>query len=232
LVEETYDVEFDGSNSSQGAHENLDDEVDEPLREAMKNIPVGAIKPKEDEVDTQVIEKPSSSSGPQDDDKDGREPNEDIYIYIYVSQDEMMAQAQDVDAPQSPPQVVDRRTPPLLQAHPQDLIIRSSSRGVMTCSQKLASFIEHHSFVSCIEPTIIDEALKDPDWVNAMHTELNNFIHNQVWTLEEQPQDARVIGPKWVFRNKQDDQGVVVRNKARLVSKELSQVEDCTGCKT
>ena len=62
LVEETYDVEFDKSNGSQGAHENLDDVGDEPLREAMKNIPVGDIKPKDDEDDIQVIDPPSSSS--------------------------------------------------------------------------------------------------------------------------------------------------------------------------
>jgi len=75
----------------------------------------------------------------------------------------MAVQAQDVDAPQPRPQVVDRRNLSLLQAHPQDLIIGSPSRGVMTRSQKFASFIEHHSFVSCIEPTSIDEALKDPN---------------------------------------------------------------------
>ena len=51
LVEETYDVEFDESNGSQGAHENLDYVGDEPLREAMKNIPVGDIKPNNDEDD-------------------------------------------------------------------------------------------------------------------------------------------------------------------------------------
>ena len=45
LVEETYDVEFDESNGYQGAHENLDDVGEEPLREAMKNILVGDIKP-------------------------------------------------------------------------------------------------------------------------------------------------------------------------------------------
>jgi hypothetical protein len=44
-------------------------------------------------------------------------------------------------------------------------------------------------------------------------------------TLEERPQDARVIGTKWVFCNKQDDQGIIVRNKARLVAKGFSQVE-------
>jgi hypothetical protein len=50
-----------------------------------------------------------------------------------------------------------------------------------------------------------------------MHEELDNFTRKKVWTLEERPQDTRVIKTKWVFRNKQDDQGIVVRNKARLV---------------
>ena len=68
----------------------------------------------------------------------------------------MVAQAQDVDAPQSAPQVVDKRNLPPLQAHPQDLIIGSPSKGVMTHSQKLASFIKHHSFISCIEPKNVD----------------------------------------------------------------------------
>ena len=95
----------------------------------------------------------------------------------------------------------------------------------MTCSQELTSFIAHHSFVSCYEPTKVEEALQDPDWINAMHEELNNFTRNEVWTLEERPKGVRVIGTKWVFRNKQDDQGVVVRNKARLVAKGFSQVE-------
>ena len=58
-----------------------------------------------------------------------------------------------------------------------------------------------------------------------MQEEMNNFTRNEVWTLEERPQGARVIGTKWVLRNKQDDQGIVVRNKARLVSNGFSQVE-------
>ena len=61
----------------------------------------------------------------------------------------------------------------------------------MTYSKKLASFIEHHSFVSCIEPKNVEEALQDPNWINAMHEELNNFTRNEVWTLEERPQDAK-----------------------------------------
>ena len=49
-------MEFDESNDSQGAHENLDDVGKEPLRDAMKNMPVGAIKPKDDEDEVQVID--------------------------------------------------------------------------------------------------------------------------------------------------------------------------------
>ena len=62
---------------------------------------------------------------------------------------------------------------------PLDTIIRDISRGVQTRS-RLASLCEHFSFVSSIEPKKIKEALKDIDWVNAMHEELNNFIRNQV----------------------------------------------------
>ena len=62
-------------------------------------------------------------------------------------------------------------------------------------------------------------------WVNAMHEELNNFTRNQVWELVERPKGHNVIGTKWVFRNKQDQDGIVVRNKARLVAQSYTQVE-------
>jgi len=75
------------------------------------------------------------------------------------------------------------------------------------------------------EPKTIEEALWDVDWIIVMQEELNNFSHNQVWTLEERPKDARVIRTKWVFRNKKDDPGKVVHNKERLVVKGFSQVE-------
>ena len=86
--------------------------------------------------------------------------------------------------------------------HPLDTIIGNISRGVQTRS-RLASFYEHFSFVSSIEPKKIDEALKDVDWVNAMHEELNNFTRNQIWELVERPKDHNVIETKWVFCNKQ-----------------------------
>ena len=73
----------------------------------------------------------------------------------------------------------------------------------MTRSQKLTLFVEHHSFVSCIEPKSVDEVLQDLDWINDMHEELNNFTRNEVWTLKERPQGARVIRTKWCSATRQ-----------------------------
>jgi hypothetical protein len=46
----------------------------------------------------------------------------------------------------------------------------------------------------------------------AMQEELNNFTQNEVWSLVERPKQ-NVVGTKWVFRNKQDENGVVPRTK-------------------
>jgi hypothetical protein len=71
---------------------------------------------------------------------------------------------------------------------------------------------------------MIEDALRDPNWVVAVQEELNNFTRNEVWHLVPRP-NQNVVSTKWVFRNKQDEHGVVTRNKARLVAKGYSQVE-------
>jgi len=40
-----------------------------------------------------------------------------------------------------------------------------------------------------------------------------------VWVLVPITQVMHVIGTKWVFRNKLDEQGIIVQNKARLEAK-------------
>jgi hypothetical protein len=57
-----------------------------------------------------------------------------------------------------------------------------------------------------------------------MQEELNNFTRNEVWHLVPRP-NQNVVGTKWVFHNKQDENGVVTRNKVPLVAKGYSQVE-------
>ncbi|GJU68954.1 putative ribonuclease H-like domain-containing protein [Tanacetum coccineum] len=80
-------------------------------------------------------------------------------------------------------------------------------------------------FLSQEEPKKIAEALQDDSWVQAMQ-ELLQFKLQQVWVLVDLPHGMRVIGTKWVYRNKRDERGMVVRNKARLVAQGYTQ-EEC-----
>ncbi|GJS70323.1 putative ribonuclease H-like domain-containing protein [Tanacetum coccineum] len=74
------------------------------------------------------------------------------------------------------------------------------------------------SFLSQIEPTSIAKALSDSSWVEAVQEELLQFKLQQVWILVDLPNGKKDIGTKWVFRNKKDERGIVIRNKARLVA--------------
>ncbi|KAG9446390.1 hypothetical protein H6P81_012518 [Aristolochia fimbriata] len=76
-----------------------------------------------------------------------------------------------------------------------------------------------------VEPRKVEDALRDEFWIRAMQEELEQFSRNQVWTLVPRPANINVIGTKWVFKNKTDEEGNVVRNKARLVAQGYTQVE-------
>lgn len=66
---------------------------------------------------------------------------------------------------------------------------------------------------------MVKEALDDPNWIMAMQEELNQFKRNDVWFLTERPHDMNFIGTKWIFKNKRDEFGTVLRNKARLIAR-------------
>ncbi|GJU62441.1 ribonuclease H-like domain-containing protein [Tanacetum coccineum] len=76
------------------------------------------------------------------------------------------------------------------------------------------------------EPKKIAKALSDSAWVEAMQEELLQFKLQKVWVLVDLPKGKRVIGTKWVFRNKKDDRGIVILNKARLVAQGHTQEKD------
>ncbi|GJT53899.1 putative ribonuclease H-like domain-containing protein [Tanacetum coccineum] len=87
----------------------------------------------------------------------------------------------------------------------------------------------HHCLFACflsqLEPKKISEALEDEGWVDAMQEELLQFEIQKVWILVDLPYGKKAIGTKWVYRNKKDERGVVVRNKARLVAQGHRQEE-------
>ena len=65
----------------------------------------------------------------------------------------------------------------------------------------------------------------DEFWLMAMQDELNQFKRNDVWELVPRPQDHHIIGTKWIFRNKLNENRVITRNKARLVAQGYNQEE-------
>ncbi|WVZ50940.1 LOW QUALITY PROTEIN: hypothetical protein U9M48_002143 [Paspalum notatum var. saurae] len=195
MIEETCNVEFDDIN---GSHVD-----DEPLRNAIKNMTIGDVKSEElhkenDQAGGHSPSRPSTSMVPQVDENEENEQEQGGVEEVSNNQDQGMPQAQ-ASNDETPPSIAPRR--PLVRHgrifkdHPID------------------------------QPTCVEEALEDPDWIMAMQEELNNFTCNQVWVLEEHPKDKNIIGTKWVFCNKQDEHGVVVRNKERLVAKGFAQVE-------
>ncbi|GKF99199.1 hypothetical protein Tco_0297982, partial [Tanacetum coccineum] len=74
------------------------------------------------------------------------------------------------------------------------------------------------NFLSEIEPKKLIEALEEEGWVIVMQEELNQFKRNKVWTLVPKPHGKTIIGTKWIWKNKMDEEGVVTKNKARLVA--------------
>ncbi|GKD15672.1 retrovirus-related pol polyprotein from transposon TNT 1-94 [Tanacetum coccineum] len=84
---------------------------------------------------------------------------------------------------------------------------------------------QHHGTFNFQEPTKIAQALDDESWVEAMQEELLQFKIQKVWTLVDLPYGKKAIGTKWVYRNKKDERGIVVRNKARLVAQGYKQEE-------
>ncbi|GKA37710.1 retrovirus-related pol polyprotein from transposon TNT 1-94 [Tanacetum coccineum] len=109
------------------------------------------------------------------------------------------------------------------KSHPLENVIENlNHRTLRSQAQEKSNFF---CFLSTIEPKNVGEALKDESWVVAKQEELNQFTTNDVWELVPNPKYMIVIGNKWVFRNKLDENGIVPRNKVRLVAQGYNQQE-------
>ncbi|GJR00338.1 retrovirus-related pol polyprotein from transposon TNT 1-94 [Tanacetum coccineum] len=82
-----------------------------------------------------------------------------------------------------------------------------------------------HPIDSVIEPKNVKEAIQDESWTMVMQEELNQFKTNDVWSFVPPTDNQTIIATKWVFKNKLDENGVVSRNKARLVTQWYHQQE-------
>jgi hypothetical protein len=222
LVEVSCDIMFDETNGSQVEQVDLDELDDEESPcVALRNMSIGDVCPKESQESSQTQDQTSSSmqaSPPTQDEDQAQEDEEE-------DQDNEPPQEEDIDQggdddnndKEDDQEIRDQRLPhprvhQAIQRDHSDKSILSDIHKRVTTRSRVARFCEHYSFVSSIEPYRIEDALRDPDCVVAMQDELNNFTRNEVWHLVPCP-NQNVVGTKWVFCNKQDEHGVVTRNK-------------------
>nr|GEW61552.1 hypothetical protein [Tanacetum cinerariifolium] len=116
-----------------------------------------------------------------------------------------------------------------------DLTLAPQTRSMirMVKEQGGLNQINDEDFYTCMfacflyqeEPKKVNQALKDPSWIEAIQEELLQFKMQKVWVLVDLPKGKRAIGLKWVFWNKKDERGIVIKNKARLVAHGHTQEE-------
>ncbi|GJR56834.1 putative ribonuclease H-like domain-containing protein [Tanacetum coccineum] len=75
-------------------------------------------------------------------------------------------------------------------------------------------------------PELEDIVYSDDDEDVSKEADMNNLdAFMPVWTLVDLPNGKRAIGTKWVYKNKKDERGIVIKNKARLVAQGYTQEE-------
>ncbi|WVZ94027.1 hypothetical protein U9M48_039970 [Paspalum notatum var. saurae] len=77
--------------------------------------------------------------------------------------------------------------------HPPHRMIGDIHQRVTRSTVASLAFFSHSAYVATFEPQDVSHALSDPNWVNAMHEELENFERNHVWDLVELSPNCRPI---------------------------------------
>nr|GFB95728.1 Gag-Pol polyprotein [Tanacetum cinerariifolium] len=103
--------------------------------------------------------------------------------------------------------------------HPLEQVIGEPSRPVLTRSQLRSDgdMCIYALTISTMEPKNIKEAMTDPAWIESMQEELIQFKRMDVWVLVPIPDNISPLTLKWIFKNKHDEEQMVIRNKSRLV---------------
>lgn len=80
------------------------------------------------------------------------------------------------------------------------------------------------ALLSQIEPNNLSHVSEDKSWLKEMNEEMDQ-IENDTWELVPRPKEKKVIGTKWVFKNKINEEGQVIGNTIRLVCRRYAQIE-------
>ena len=105
--------------------------------------------------------------------------------------------------------------------HPPEVIVGNMNELTLrkrTVDKCVSNFVSYSCYLSQVEPSKVEDALQDESWVEAMHDELLQFQRNDVQTLVPRPEGQHIIGKKWIFHNRTDEEGNVSCNKAHLMA--------------
>ncbi|GJS80901.1 putative ribonuclease H-like domain-containing protein [Tanacetum coccineum] len=104
---------------------------------------------------------------------------------------------------------------------------KASSTNLVNTVSTPVSTASSHEGLTLSDPKIWKQteflSIEDESWVDAMQEELLQFKIQKVWVLVDLQYGKKAIGTKWVYQNKKDERGVVVRNKSRLVVRDIAQ---------
>ncbi|GJT95556.1 putative ribonuclease H-like domain-containing protein [Tanacetum coccineum] len=89
-------------------------------------------------------------------------------------------------------------------------------------TRRMTKKLEEHGLFSSVQ-----QRTNHKDFQNCLFACFLSQVEpkKKVWTLVDLPYGKRAIGTKWVYRNKKDERGIVIRNKARLVAHGYTQEE-------
>ncbi|GKB40807.1 putative ribonuclease H-like domain-containing protein [Tanacetum coccineum] len=139
--------------------------------------------------------------------------DEDLDTYNSPFADQVMGAKADFNNIEPSTVVSSIPTTRVYSIHPKDQIIRDPKSAV-----QIRGMIKK-------KPIKIAQALDDESWVEAMQEELLQFKIQKVWTLVDLPYGKKAISTKWVYINKKNERGILVQNKARLVTQGYKQEE-------
>eukprot|EP00253_Pinus_taeda_P020818 PITA_20818 len=120
--------------------------------------------------------------------------------------------------------MVEEKTPSryVQKNHLETKILWEKEAGVQI-RRTITGTSSYLGLLSSTEPQNVNEPFKYECWVKAMDEELEKIEKNDTWELVPRPHEKNTIGTKWIFKNKLNENGEVIRNKAKLVCKGYAQ---------
>jgi len=124
------------------------------------------------------------------------------------------------EEPSTPKPKMLSKEPPshIILNHPKENLLGDLDEG-KRFRNRVVNQVSYMCYLSQIKSKKVEEPLNDDSCMNAMYDELHQFPRNEVWTLVRRPAEHNVIGTKWIFKNKYNENDTMERNKVILCTR-------------